>query len=38
MLHGGEVIEVNADTASGEVNRKSGVADLEGVPRSRATT
>ncbi|MHC4958435.1 MAG: hypothetical protein ACYTGN_08655 [Planctomycetota bacterium] len=32
VLHGGEVIEVNADTASGEVNRRSGVADLEGVP------
>ena len=29
-LHGGEVIEVNADTASGQVNRDSGVADLEG--------
>ncbi|MHC4547722.1 MAG: hypothetical protein ACYTEZ_03010 [Planctomycetota bacterium] len=31
-LHGGEVIEVNHDTRSGEVNRLSGVADLEGVP------
>jgi phosphomannomutase len=31
-LHGGDVVEVNVDTASGEVNRKSGVADLEGVP------
>jgi len=30
-LHGGEVVEVNADVASGEVNRRSGVADLEGV-------
>ncbi len=30
QLHGGEVIEVNADTASGQVNRDSGVADLEG--------
>ena len=32
VLHAGEVIEVNHDTESGEVNRKSGVADLEGVP------
>jgi len=31
-LHGGEVLEVNHDTESGDVNRKSGVADLEGVP------
>ena len=31
-LHSGEVIEVNHDTASGNVNRKSGVADLEGIP------
>ena len=31
-LHGGEVVEVNIDTESGDVNRKSGVADLEGVP------
>ncbi len=31
-LHGGEVLEVNDDTGSGDVNRKSGVADLEGVP------
>jgi phosphoglucosamine mutase len=31
-LHGGEVVEVNQDTASGDVNRQSGVADLEGVP------
>ncbi|MFQ5845665.1 MAG: hypothetical protein ACE5JG_11830, partial [Planctomycetota bacterium] len=31
-LHGGEVVEVNADTGSGDVNRDSGVADLEGVP------
>ncbi|MCZ6573300.1 MAG: hypothetical protein O7C98_09050 [Planctomycetota bacterium] len=31
-LHGGEVIELNADTASGDVNRRSGVASLEGVP------
>jgi phosphoglucosamine mutase len=31
-LHGGEVVEVNHDTKSGDVNRKSGVADLEGVP------
>ena len=31
-LHGGEVVEVNHDTESGDVNRKSGVADLEGVP------
>lgn len=31
-LHGGEVLEVNHDTRSGDVNRKSGVADLEGVP------
>jgi len=31
-LHGGEVIEVNHDTQSGDVNRRSGVADLEGVP------
>ncbi|MEE8106970.1 MAG: hypothetical protein V3T86_15655, partial [Planctomycetota bacterium] len=30
-LHGGEVTEVNADVASGDVNRDSGVADLEGV-------
>ncbi len=30
-LHGGEVLEVNSDVESGEVNRKSGVADLEGV-------
>ncbi|MHC4225404.1 MAG: hypothetical protein ACYSUN_15550, partial [Planctomycetota bacterium] len=30
-LHGGEVIEVNCDTESGEVNRNSGVGDLEGV-------
>ncbi len=30
-LHGGEVVEVNGDARSGEVNRKSGVADLEGV-------
>jgi len=29
-LHGGEVIEVNADVAGGQVNRDSGVADLEG--------
>jgi phosphomannomutase len=34
-LHGGEVLEVNADAASGEVNRKSGVADLEGVAEIR---
>jgi len=32
-LHGGEVIEVNADAASGQVNRNSGVADLEGHAR-----
>jgi phosphomannomutase len=31
-LHGGEVLEVNHDTESGDVNRKSGVADFEGVP------
>lgn len=31
-LHGGEVVEFNHDVASGDVNRKSGVADLEGVP------
>ena len=31
VLHGGPVIEVNADTESGDVNRRSGVADLEGV-------
>ena len=31
VLHGGDVIEVNNDTGSGDVNRKSGVADLEGV-------
>ena len=31
VLHGGPVIEVNADTKSGDVNRRSGVADLEGV-------
>lgn len=30
-LHGGAVTELNGDTSSGEVNRKSGVADLEGV-------
>jgi phosphomannomutase len=30
-LHGGDVLELNCDTKSGEVNRKSGVADLEGV-------
>jgi len=29
-LHGGEVIEVNADVAGGQVNKDSGVADLEG--------
>ena len=29
-LHGGEVIEVNADVAGGQVNKESGVADLEG--------
>ncbi|MHC4938423.1 MAG: hypothetical protein ACYTHK_05595 [Planctomycetota bacterium] len=29
-LHDGEVIEVNNDAASGQVNRNSGVADLEG--------
>jgi phosphomannomutase len=29
-VHGGEVIEVNGDTASGQVNTNSGVADLEG--------
>ena len=34
-LHGGDVVEVNADTKSGDVNRKSGVADLEGVPEIR---
>jgi len=32
-LHGGEVIEVNADWESGQVNRNSGVADLEGHAR-----
>ncbi len=31
-LHRGPVTEVNCDTESGDVNRKSGVADLEGVP------
>jgi phosphoglucosamine mutase len=30
-LHGGAVTELNSDTQSGDVNRKSGVADLEGV-------
>jgi len=30
-LHGGQVTELNSDTKSGDVNRKSGVADLEGV-------
>lgn len=30
-LHGGPVTELNSDTGSGDVNRKSGVADLEGV-------
>ncbi len=30
-LHGGDVLELNNDTASGDVNRHSGVADLEGV-------
>ncbi len=30
-LHGGSVDEINADTESGDVNRNSGVADLEGV-------
>ena len=30
-LHNGEVIEVNGDTGSGDVNRNSGVVDLEGV-------
>ena len=29
-VHGGEVIEVNADATSGLVNTNSGVADLEG--------
>jgi phosphomannomutase len=29
-LHAGDVVEVNADASSGDVNRKSGVADLEG--------
>ncbi|MHC4953396.1 MAG: hypothetical protein ACYTGZ_05855 [Planctomycetota bacterium] len=29
-LHGGEVIEVNADVEGGQVNKDSGVADLEG--------
>jgi len=29
-LHGGEVIEVNAAVAGGQVNKDSGVADLEG--------
>jgi len=31
-LHGGSVTEVNFDVESGDVNKKSGVADLEGVP------
>ena len=35
QLHGGEVLEVNNDTQSGDVNRKSGVADLEGVAEIR---
>jgi phosphomannomutase len=30
-LHAGTVTELNGDTKSGDVNRKSGVADLEGV-------
>jgi len=30
-LHGGDVVEVNCDTASGDVNRRSGVGDMEGV-------
>ena len=34
-LHAGDVLEVNCDTASGEVNRLSGVADLEGVSEVR---
>jgi phosphomannomutase len=29
-LHGGDVIEVNGDAAGGQVNKDSGVADLEG--------
>ena len=30
-IHGGDVVEVNADAASGQVNFRGGVTDLEGV-------